>query len=117
MRHLSMALLLLLILSAGACHPRPTTTPAAPAGSAGQEKKPLANADVRHQIQSTYDTDPAFNDSALTVVVTNTTVSVYGYVMGRGDRVRALRLAESYAGGREVVDHVLEGGLPPKTRD
>jgi len=70
----------------------------------------MPNADVRHEIQSTISTAPEFNAANITATVTDNSVVLAGYVTSEQQRIEALNVAASFAGDREVVDHIDVGG-------
>ena len=123
MRKGSTALLLMLVIWTGACHYRPMTgsalssVPAAPESASPAKSASLPNDDVRYRIQSVFDTSPEFGNTWLQVQVTDTEVTVSGYVIDRAAHVNVISFAQSNADGREVIDRVLEGGFPGRDPD
>lgn len=66
----------------------------------------LSNSEVQDQIQTKLHSEPALDDNRLRVEVTDAEVVVSGTADNEKERDLALRIAESYAGERRVVDKV-----------
>ncbi len=70
----------------------------------------MSNDDIRYQIQSTLDI--ILTNPLVSVTVTNDSVVLDGYVYSQQEHDHVLTIAQSYAGGREVVDNIRLGGSP-----
>ncbi len=66
-------------------------------------KEPLS-ADVQKQIQDKLDSEPDLSAESLKVSVTDSQVVLRGTVADSQQRDAVLRIAESYAGRRKIVD-------------
>ena len=66
----------------------------------------LTSAQVAQQIQEKLDTEPILKASKLTVAVDDATVTLSGSVSNEQEHEIALRIAGSYAGKRDIVDHI-----------
>jgi osmotically-inducible protein OsmY len=64
----------------------------------------LSNMEVQDQIQTKLHSEPALDDNRLRVEVDDAEVVVSGTADNEKERELALRIAESYAGERRVVD-------------
>jgi len=94
--------------------PPHSTRPGSPeAQNPGQRMPPdspapqtLTSAQVAQQIQEKLDTEPILKASKLTVAVDDATVTLSGSVSNEQKHEIALRIAGSYAGKRDIVDHI-----------
>jgi len=94
--------------------PPHSTRPGSPeAQNPGQRMPPdslapqtLTSAQVAQQIQEKLDTEPILKASKLTVAVDDATVTLSGSVSNEQEHEIALRIAGSYAGKRDIVDHI-----------
>jgi BON domain len=75
----------------------PPDTDAAP----GRE---LSSGEIQDQIQSKLNSEPGLENDRIRVSVSDSEVTVTGSVDDEADRDLALRIAESYAGERKLVD-------------
>lgn len=75
----------------------PPDTNAAP----GRE---LSSGEIRDQIQSKLNSEPGLENDRVRVSVSDSDITVTGSVDDETERDLALRIAESYAGDRQVVD-------------
>lgn len=66
----------------------------------------LTSAEVAQQIQNKLDTEPILKASKLTVAVDDATVTLSGTVDNEQEHKISLRIAGSYAGKRDIVDHI-----------
>jgi len=89
-----------------------TTTPTFPEGQQmpPDQKAPppeaLSPSQVQHQIQAHFHKEPALANSNLTVKADDTSVVLMGTVESDVQHDLALRIAQSYAGDRKVVDKI-----------
>ena len=81
--------------------------PNAQGGVAGSEATP-SSTDVRTQIEAALRDDPSLSN--VNVNVTENTVELTGSVENGQDRQNVLGIAQSYAGGRRVVDRLTVKG-------
>jgi osmotically-inducible protein OsmY len=75
----------------------PPDTSAAP----GRE---LSSSEIRDQIQTKLNSEPGLENDRVRVSVTDSDITVTGAVDDEAERELALRIAESYAGDRNIVD-------------
>jgi len=66
----------------------------------------LSPSQVQHQIQAHFHKEPALANSNLTVQADDTSVVLTGTVESDVQHDLALRIAQSYAGNRKVVDKI-----------
>lgn len=64
----------------------------------------LTNREAAHQIQQGLKSDPALRDSKIAVHVDQKSVVLAGSIQNDDQHDRALRIARSYAGSRQIVD-------------
>ena len=64
----------------------------------------LSNQEAAQQIQQGWKAEPSLRDSSIAVQVNEAKVVLSGTLQNEQQRDRALRIARSYAGEREVVD-------------
>lgn len=94
--------------------PSQSTPPASPAAQNPKQRTPpempaprtLTSAEVAQQIQNKLDTEPILKASKLTVAVDDATVTLSGTVDNEQEHKISLRIAGSYAGKRDIVDHI-----------
>jgi osmotically-inducible protein OsmY len=94
--------------------PFQSTPPASPAAQNAKQRTPpempaprmLTSAEVAQQIQNKLDTEPILKASKLTVAVDDATVTLSGTVDNEQEHKISLRIAGSYAGKRDIVDHI-----------
>jgi hypothetical protein len=67
----------------------------------------LSDSEVREQIQSKLNSEPALKNNELKVDVTDDRVIVSGETDNQREHELALRVAESYAGERPIVDKIV----------
>jgi BON domain len=100
-------------------------TPPLPSASATPGAEPSPDASVaidsalQAQIQDAFDKDPIFSHEGLKVTVLQDGIELSGDVASGRDRQNAARMAQSYARGKKVLNHVvvkghsaLPGGTP-----
>jgi hypothetical protein len=120
MRHVLFGLVLLVAMSVlaqqpGQLPPPPHSTPPtfpegqqAPGGQMppDQEAPPqrLSNREAQRRIQQGLKSDPALRNSNISASVDQTSVVVTGTVYSEGEHDIALRIAQSFAGDRKLVD-------------
>jgi osmotically-inducible protein OsmY len=70
---------------------------------------------LQTQIQDAFDKDPTFSQGGLKVTVVGDGIELTGDVASGRDRQNAARIAQSYARGKKVVNHVVVRGhsTPP----
>jgi BON domain len=64
----------------------------------------LSSREIQEQIQSKLNSEPGLDNDRVRVNVTDSEVTVTGSVDDEAERDVALRIAESYAGDRQIVD-------------
>lgn len=74
--------------------------------SAAPPAESAANEASRLRVETALRQDPYFNDSQVTVVLKNGTVTLQGYVFTEWDLLHAIRVAKKAAGGARVVDEL-----------
>jgi hypothetical protein len=62
--------------------------------------------EVQDQIQKKLDSEPALRNDSLKATVDDASVTLYGTIDDNGKRDLAIRIAESYAGERRIVDNI-----------
>jgi hypothetical protein len=72
--------------------------------------RPLSSAEVQDQIQKQLDGDPALDGTAVKASVDESTVVLSGTVETERQHALALRIADSYAGGRRIRDKITVRG-------
>jgi hypothetical protein len=98
--------------------PPHSTPPASPeAQNPGKRLPPdmpapqtLTSAQVAQQIQEKLDTEPILKASKLTVAVDDVSVTLSGAVSNEQEHEIALQIVRSYAGKRDIVDHITVRG-------
>ena len=100
----------LALLTATSCF-APSLVSGAPPQStppADHERKPrtLTTDEVRQQIERSLRSEPALAETSISVTVDEDTVLLSGGVYSEQQRDLALRIAESYAGDRRIVDRI-----------
>jgi hypothetical protein len=68
--------------------------------------KPLSTAQVKQQIQEKLRTEPELGNAPIHAKVNGGSVVLKGYVDSARQHDLALRIAQSYAGSRQIVDHI-----------
>ena len=73
-----------------------------------QEAPPqkLSTTEVQHQIEQGLSSDPMLRNSDVAVHVDQSSVTLTGTVTSEQEHDRALRVAQSYAGDRKIVDKI-----------
>ncbi|MCI0352905.1 MAG: BON domain-containing protein [Acidobacteriales bacterium] len=84
----------------------PTTPRDMPPDTQAPSPRELSSPEIRDQIQTKLDSEPGLENHRLRVEVSDSEVTVSGTVDDEAERDLALRIAESYAGDRSVVDKV-----------
>jgi osmotically-inducible protein OsmY len=70
----------------------------------------LSAADSQDQIQNKLDSEPALNNNDLKATVDDASVALDGTVQNEQQHALAIRIAQSYAGERRIVDNIeIEG--------
>jgi osmotically-inducible protein OsmY len=94
----------------------PTQTPAAPGAAsapetpASQERTPaVSDADLQTQIQNALTKEPTLSADALQVNVTDQNIELSGKVESAREKQTALRIVQSYAANKKVVNHINVG--------
>jgi hypothetical protein len=92
-------------------HSTPPTFPEGQQAPSGrmppdQEAPPqgLSNREAQHQIQQRLKSEPALRNSDISATVDDTSVVVMGTIHSEQEHDLALRIAQSYAGDRKIVD-------------
>ena len=80
--------------------------PDMPPDTNAPEPRELSSSEIRDQIQSKLNSEPGLENDRVNVNVTESEVTVTGSVDNEAEHDLALRIAESYAGDRRVVDKV-----------
>jgi BON domain len=80
--------------------------PDMPPDTNAPEPRELSSSEIRDQIQSKLNSEPGLENDRVSVKVTDSEVTVSGSVDDEAEHDLALRIAESYAGDRRVVDKV-----------
>jgi hypothetical protein len=91
----------------------PSTFPQAP-DSTGQmppdtkapPPKQLSAAEIQDQIQNKLDSEPALNTNDLKATVDDTSAALDGTVQNEQQHALAIRIAQSYAGERRIIDNI-----------
>ena len=65
-----------------------------------------SSAEVQQQIQEKLSSDPALSDAAVDAQANDSTVTLTGTVNSERQHQLALDIAQSYAGGRQVLDRI-----------
>ena len=73
---------------------------------------PITNGDIQYQIESNFAASASLNNTKLYATVNDDSVTVTGCVDSQDQHDDALRLANSYAGDRTVVDQISIGSVP-----
>jgi hyperosmotically inducible protein len=71
-----------------------------------QNAQPLSTAQVQEQIQQGLNSEPALSNSKVSVKTNEDSVVLSGTVESERQHELALRIAQSYAGDRKVVDKI-----------
>jgi hypothetical protein len=72
-----------------------------------QNAQPLSTAQVQEQIQQGLNSEPALSNSKVSVKTNEDSVVLSGTVESERQHELALRIAQSYAGDRKVVDKII----------
>ena len=88
-----------------------TTPPTFPEDQAPRQEmltdpQALSTAQIGQQIQDMLNNEPALADTNLAVKANDQSVTLTGTVATPGQHDLALRIAQSYAGGRKIVDKI-----------
>jgi hypothetical protein len=86
--------------------PLPSASPTPGAGQSPGEAIAIDSA-LQAQIQDAFDRDPIFSRGGLKVTVLEDGIELSGDVASGRDRQNAARIAQSYARGKKVVNHVV----------
>lgn len=96
--------------------PPATTPPTFPSDQRPGERMPPdtkapapsepTNAEIQRQVQHKLETEPLLKDLQLRTTVTDAGIMVSGTVQNEQQHKLALRVAESYAGERQVIDKI-----------
>jgi len=71
-----------------------------------QEGRPLSTVEVQQQIEQGLTSEPELANADVKVKTTETSVTLYGTVDTERQHQIALRVAQSYAGDRKIVDNI-----------
>ena len=82
------------------------TPPDMPPDTKAPPSRELSSGEIRDQIQSKLNSEPGLEDDRVSVNVTDSEVTITGSVDTEAEHDLALRIAESYAGERHLVDKV-----------
>jgi hypothetical protein len=89
--------------------PIPSGSPTPGAGESPSETIAIDSA-LQAQIQDAFDKDPIFSRGGLKVTVLQDGIELSGDVASGRDRLNAARIAQSYARGKKVLNHVVVKG-------
>ena len=78
--------------------------PDMPPGTETAPPRELSSSEVQDQVQSKLNAEPGLENDRVRVNVSDSQVTVTGSVDDETERDLALRIAESYAGDRQIVD-------------
>src|SRR5262249_15869449 len=78
--------------------------PDMPPDTAAPQPRELSSGEIEDEIQSKLNSEPGLENDRVRVSVTDSEVIVTGSVNDQRERDTALRIAESYAGDRRIVD-------------
>jgi hypothetical protein len=93
----------------------PTEPPAAPANNAPETPAPqentpaVSNTDLQSQIQNALTKEPTLSADSLQVNVTDQNIELSGNVENAREKQTALRIVQSYAANKKVVNHITVG--------
>lgn len=93
----------------------PVQTPAAPATNAPETPAPqentpaVSNSDLQNQIQNALTKEPTLSADSLQVNVTDQKIELSGNVENAREKQTALRIVQSYAANKKVVNHISVG--------
>jgi len=90
----------------GPAQNQPPTAPLPPDTQAPAQQT-LSTEQVQQQIQAKLDTEPILRGVQLTVVADEDTVTLRGDIDSEDQHDAALRIAQSYAGDRKIVDKLV----------
>jgi hypothetical protein len=71
-----------------------------------QSSEILTSPEIQQQIMDEFKSEPTLSDSALNVKVDDNSVLLSGEVHSQKEHELALRVVQSYAGTREIVDRI-----------
>ncbi len=89
--------------------PLSSPAPAVPPETALPSETSIDSA-LQTQIQDALDKDPIFRQGRLKVALLAGSIELSGEVASRADRQNAVRMAQSYARGKKVVNHIVIKG-------
>lgn len=72
-----------------------------------------SNTELQAQVQNALGKVPELSNDSLRVAALSDGLEITGSVVTGRERVAAIRIAESYARGRKVVDHIVVNGRNP----
>jgi hypothetical protein len=88
------------------CRVSSLTFPAPQEPAPARPPRPLTTREVQQQIERGLKSEPALAGASLEVAVNATAVVLSGGVYTEQQRDLALRIAESYAGSRRIIDRI-----------
>lgn len=96
----------------GQSSPQSQQYPPSDTQSTGQSQSSAASSsnDVQTKIQTAFRQDPTLANSGISVSVTDDKVELSGTATSKDEKDKAKSIAESNAGGRQVMDNVKVGG-------
>ncbi|HZP24657.1 MAG TPA: BON domain-containing protein [Terriglobales bacterium] len=80
--------------------------PGMPPDTEAPPQQQLSSSEVQQQIQEKLNSEPALSDSAVSAQVNDNSVVMSGTVNSEREHRQALDIAQSYAGGRQVLDRI-----------
>lgn len=78
---------------------------------------PLSTNELQTQIQEALSKVPELSNDTLRVAALSDGLEITGNVVTGRERVAAIRIAQSYARGRKIVDHIVVSGRTPASSD
>jgi osmotically-inducible protein OsmY len=95
--------------------PSPTTASSDPATAASvlpeaSDESVKVDSALQEQIQGALNRDPAFSRSGVRVTATRDGIELSGDVASGRERLNAGRIAQSYARGKKVINHIIVKG-------
>jgi len=85
----------------------PPLVPEFPPDTLAPAPQQMSNFEIKHQLDETFAKDPLFARSNLNVRVDSRRILLNGTVETEGQHQSAIRAAETYAGGRKIVDNIV----------
>jgi osmotically-inducible protein OsmY len=82
-----------------------------PSEATPQQGQPMTSVEIEDQIQKKLDKDPGLINTSVSAKVDDKTVTLTGNVDNEQQHDLALRIAQSYAGERKIVDRVQVRGM------